>query len=129
MKYSRKVYRQELARFVCEYAAAARRLKGTILDLGCGPNPRWWVFSAHANVLGVESDRFRVEQAQDRLPKFLATRYQLLRGDATGLPISNNSADAVVFSFLLCTSGRRVPAVLSEVRRVLRPGGTLLALE
>jgi SAM-dependent methyltransferase len=49
-------------------------------------------------------------------------------GTAEALPVPDASVDAVVFSLVLC-SVSSVPQALAEARRVLRPGGTLVAYE
>ena len=49
-------------------------------------------------------------------------------GHAEALPFADASFDAVVSAFALCTVGDPA-AALSELRRVLVPGGALLLLE
>ena len=49
-------------------------------------------------------------------------------GVAEHLPLPDDSADAVVLCLVMC-SLPDLPAALAEVRRVLRPGGTLHFLE
>lgn len=53
---------------------------------------------------------------------------QLIRGTGESLPFAENSFDTVV-SFLVLCSVRNLPAVLTEIYRVLRPGGRLLYFE
>jgi SAM-dependent methyltransferase len=53
---------------------------------------------------------------------------ELLQGSAEALPLPDASVDTVLLTFTLCT----IPAVetaLQQMRRVLRPGGTLLFCE
>ncbi len=49
-------------------------------------------------------------------------------GTAERLPLPDSSVDAAVFCLVMCSLPDR-PAALAEVRRVLRPGGTLWFLE
>jgi demethylmenaquinone methyltransferase / 2-methoxy-6-polyprenyl-1,4-benzoquinol methylase len=58
----------------------------------------------------------------------LEGRIELVRGEAEALPLDDRSVDALVHTYLL----RYVddpPAVLRELARVVRPGGTVAALE
>lgn len=52
----------------------------------------------------------------------------VVRGVGERLPLNDNSIDAVLCAFVLC-SVTDVPVTLAEVRRVLRPGGTLHLVE
>ena len=52
----------------------------------------------------------------------------MVDGTAERLPIADGTADAVVFTLVLCTVNDQVQA-LAEARRVLRPGGELRVLE
>lgn len=52
----------------------------------------------------------------------------MVAGAAEHIPAETGSADAVVASLVLCSVGDQA-AVLAEVRRVLRPGGTLAFYE
>lgn len=52
-------------------------------------------------------------------------RFERICAEARRLPLRAGSID-LVFSSLLLRSPEEVPAVLSEIRRVLRPGGLLL---
>jgi len=53
---------------------------------------------------------------------------ELVRGPGEALPIEDHSIDTAVLTFTLC-SVENASATLSEIRRVLRPGGTLLFAE
>ena len=52
----------------------------------------------------------------------------LVEGDAAALPFDDASFDTVVATFVLCSVGD-VDQSLREIRRVLRPGGTIRLLE
>ncbi|WP_244187966.1 class I SAM-dependent methyltransferase [Streptomyces regalis] len=101
-------------------AEPLRPVTGTVLDLACGsaplrarlPDARWIGVDASAGELA----------AAARLG-----RGPVVRADATALPLRSASADAVCASMCLPVL-TPLPQVLGEVRRVLRPGGTLAAL-
>jgi ubiquinone/menaquinone biosynthesis C-methylase UbiE len=95
---------------------------GRILDIGCGPAvytrdlvTRGW------NVYGMDISSGMLEAAV-RLAKSLPRRVNFTAAHATQLPFAGGSFDAVlcvgVVSYVT-----DVPALLREVRRMLRPGG------
>ncbi|NYI88949.1 ubiquinone/menaquinone biosynthesis C-methylase UbiE [Amycolatopsis endophytica] len=89
-----------------------------VLDVGCGPGTITAGFATIAgrgNVLGV-----------DREPGFFAagSKVEFVAGDAYALPVGDESVD-LVFAHALFEHLARPAEVLSEMRRVLRPGGTL----
>ena len=53
---------------------------------------------------------------------------EFLRAGADAIPLDSRSADTVVMTYTLCTIPEIAPA-LSEIRRVLKPGGKLLFCE
>lgn len=92
----------------------------TVVDLGCGNAPLARMLDA-AHVVGV--DRSAGELALARAQEAPA---HLLRAEASALPLTAESADAVVISMALMLL-RPLEAVLVELRRVLRPGGRVVA--
>lgn len=115
-------------------AGAARRtldrldaVPARLLDLGAGTGSltlaalrRW----PSTHVLAVDASAAMLGVARSRVPKPDAARVTWLPADAAGLPIEDAALDAAVCSFVLQLVADR-PAVLAEVRRVLRPGGSL----
>ncbi|MGH4015175.1 MAG: class I SAM-dependent methyltransferase [Pseudonocardiaceae bacterium] len=97
-----------------------RTENGPILDLACGsaptrpslPDRRWIGLDSSAGELGYAA---------------AAGRTPLIRGNATALPIATNSVTAVCAALSLQVL-TPLDTVLNEVRRVLRPGGMLVAL-
>ena len=63
-----------------------------------------------------------------RKPKGTAVPYEFVEGSAEFLPFDNASMDAVVTTWTLCTIPD-IERALSEMRRVLRPHGTLFFVE
>lgn len=104
------------------------RLARYILDLGCGPCDlvRYLVDTYNQKVIGVDisSKRFpRRRRSQQGM------RFRCLRRDAGRLSFSGDaSVDAVVMLWALHEM-KRPKAVLSEVCRVLRPGGQVLIVD
>ena len=91
---------------------------GTCLEVGCGTG----VHAAQLRDLGwepvgVDLSAGMLSYAKNRLPT--------ARADATRLPVRDASVPAVV-AMLVHTDMPDYPAVLREVARVLRPGGTFV---
>jgi len=92
----------------------------TVLDLACGSAPLARLLTA-ARVIGIDQSAGELARARAG-----GGRRLLVRAKAVALPIADEWADAVVVSMalmLLCPLG----TVLAEIRRLLRPGGTVVA--
>jgi ubiquinone/menaquinone biosynthesis C-methylase UbiE len=63
-----------------------------------------------------------------RRGKELGRRIAMTEGDAEHLPFSDRSFDTVVCTYALCSVGDDARAI-SEMHRVLRPGGRLILLD
>jgi len=72
----------------------------------------------------LEEARSKHEESKD--PRLARVRFE--QGDGMALPLPDASFDAVTISFGLRNMADR-SVCLSEMRRVLRPGGTLIVLE
>ncbi|MGI0053098.1 MAG: ubiquinone/menaquinone biosynthesis methyltransferase [Thermoplasmata archaeon] len=105
---------------------------GRILDVGCGPGDLT-VLAAHhfprAEALGIDFTSAMLRNARRRTgPMQRAGRIRFARADAGRLPFASGSFDLVLSAFVI----RNLPdlsAAFEEMRRVLRPGGSMLALE
>jgi demethylmenaquinone methyltransferase / 2-methoxy-6-polyprenyl-1,4-benzoquinol methylase len=82
-----------------------------------------------ASVVGVDQSPEMLAAGRDRVARAgLAARIELVEGHAEELPFEDASVDALTFTYLL----RYVDdpaATLRELARVVRPGGTVAALE
>ena len=101
---------------------------GRLLVLGLGPGHDL----AHlppgvTSVIAVEPDPAMRSLAGERV-KACPVPVTVLSADAHALPLADDSVDAVLCAFVLC-SVAQPPVVLAELRRVLVPGGRLLLLE
>jgi SAM-dependent methyltransferase len=103
--------------------------RARIFELGCGPGTLW---RNNLHRIPVEWDI----TLSDFSPGMLAEAQRTLQGsshpfafetiDAQSIPIPDESFDAVIASFMLYHVPDR-PKALSEMRRVLHPGGRLYA--
>jgi ubiquinone/menaquinone biosynthesis C-methylase UbiE len=108
--------------------------RGDVLELGCGGgiNIEFYNWSDVKNFTGLDPSPQLLamsEQAIQRADlhsKGVCAQIHLGRGEA--MPFSDHSFDTVVTTFTLC-SVQHPAAVLSEIRRVLKPDGQALFLE
>jgi SAM-dependent methyltransferase len=108
-------------------------LSGRILELGCGTGINSEFYGPDAEVLALEpSDSMRAQAdtrlAQNSFAASIQTRPWLLEDERLQGEVKAASLDAVVCTLVLCT----VPdpaATLAQLKALLKPGGTLIALE
>jgi SAM-dependent methyltransferase len=102
-------------------------LTGEVLEIGAGTGRMFGRYAAGARVTAIEPDPdFR---ARATAPAAAArAQITLAEGRAEQLPLPDASVDAVVVCLVLC-SVSSVPAVLGELRRVVKPGGEVRLLE
>lgn len=81
-------------------------------------------------VYGIDLSQKMLEQATANLGKQnLADRVELVCGDAARLPWPADSLDGIFSSFTVeLFDNPEIPALLSECRRVLKPGGRLVVV-
>jgi SAM-dependent methyltransferase len=104
------------------YRFASRFFAGdTVLDVACGSGFGLQMLAdAGTRPVGVDYDADALEALRTAKPWS-----RLIRGDASRLPLRNASVDLVV-SFETLEHVPDATAMVTEVRRVLRPGGRLV---
>lgn len=125
------IWREQVLRVLDHVHETPKR----ILDLGCGPGVSAFALAEKlgpgTEIVGIDVARNMVALAKRHLERDhpdLASRVRFEVADATTLPYDDGAFDmAVGHSFLYLVPDRA--AVLREVRRVLRPGGTLVLME
>ena len=98
---------------------AQEKLKGPVLDLGCGDGFFAQAVFGHLDT-GIDLDAGEVERAKKR-----GTYDQAFVVSATDMPFKSNSFNTVISNCVM----EHIPdidGVLSEVYRVLKPGGRLI---
>jgi ubiquinone/menaquinone biosynthesis C-methylase UbiE len=97
-----------------------------VLDLGCGAGVLTErLVAAGFNVDAVDMSADMLEFSRQRLAKYDASRYRLARAEMQSLPFADAAFDIVacigVFGYM-----DDVDSPIREIKRVLRPGGTLV---
>lgn len=108
---------------VSRIAAWADERTGAVLDAGCGPG-HWTAFLADRGLdaRGVDLVPAFVSGARARFPR---CRFEV--GDLERLPFEDACFDGVLAWYsLIHREPARMPSALAELRRVMRPGASLL---
>ena len=103
------------------------RASGKTLEVAVGTGRNLGRYPPGVRLTAIDASPAMLDRARDRAAT-LGLRVDLREGDAERLEVPDASFDTVVVTLALCTipdDGRAV----AEIARVLRPGGTLLALE
>jgi ubiquinone/menaquinone biosynthesis C-methylase UbiE len=99
---------------------------GSLLDVGCGTGQSRQLYAERADAyVGIDLSHEALARALRKVPSARWTQT-----DATRLPFRDGEFDTVAFSSVL----HHIPqpgldAALAEARRVLRPGGVVLAFD
>lgn len=110
-----------------KHHAFAGILPGTVLEIGAGVGANFDHLPPDTRLIAVEPN----EAMHPRLLERAAERsidLELVGAPAERLPVPDDSVDTVICSLVLCTV-TDPDAVVAEVRRVLRPGGTFRFVE
>lgn len=103
-------------------------VSGEVLEVGFGSGTNLSHYpAAVARVDAVEPSDLAWERAQAAVDGF-ARPVRRIGLDGAALVLDDNSVDAVVSSYTMCTIGD-LDSALAEFRRVLRPGGALHFVE
>lgn len=119
--FRHSIKRREQVQLIVQHVEASTPPHSRVLELGCGNGlvSHLLASAGHATV-SMDIDADQVRDAARLLPGRL-----VLRGDGTRLPFHAGTFDAVVCSEVIEHIHARTD-LLREIRRVLRPGGTLV---
>jgi demethylmenaquinone methyltransferase / 2-methoxy-6-polyprenyl-1,4-benzoquinol methylase len=100
--------------------------RATVLDVatGTGAVARELLAQKQCTVVGLDQSPEMLAEARRRLPASVT----LIQGGAEKLPFPDGAFDALTFTYLL-RYVEEPAAVLGELARVVRPGGTIAGLE
>ncbi len=100
----------------------------TVLDIGCGAGTDLLLAARRVGpqgrAIGVEMTEAMVERARSAARAADLPQVEVLKGDATALPLPDSGVDVVISNGVLNLVPEKEKA-LSEIVRVLRPGGRL----
>lgn len=106
-----------------------RGLSGRILDAGVGTGRNFPFYPSGAKVTGVDFSPAMLARARRRMHQSHA-QVELCEMDITRLAFPNGQFDAVAATFVFCVLPDALqPAALRELRRVVKPDGTVRLLE
>ena len=100
---------------------------GRVLELGVGTGLNLPHYAAAESVTAIDPDEASLRRAFSRLNRGRASM-SLHQARAEELPFPDGTFDTVVGTLVFCTISDPVRA-LAEVRRVLKPGGTVRLIE
>jgi ubiquinone/menaquinone biosynthesis C-methylase UbiE len=104
-------------------------LHGRILEVGVGTGRNLPAYPAGAQVVAVDLSEAMLTRAQGRV-RALQNYFAFVQADALALPFPDSSFDAYLSTFLYCVLPDELQAAaLSEMGRILRPGGKFRLLE
>ncbi|WP_297510270.1 methyltransferase domain-containing protein [Thermococcus sp.] len=101
------------------------KARGRVIELGVGTGLNLPLYPEDTEVIGVDISEKMLEKARRKKSR---AKVELIIADARSIPFPDKSFDTAVSTFFLCVVPEK-ERVLSEIRRVLRPDGRLLAME
>ena len=108
--------------------AAVAAASGRVLEVGVGSGLNFPLYGKRVEVVfGIDPSPCLLAIARRRAAA-AGVRADLLLGSATAIPLADSTVDTVVMTWTLCSIPDPV-AALREMRRVLKPGGSLLFVE
>lgn len=103
-------------------------LSGRVLEIGPGTGANLGYYPNDVSlVIGLEPSPYMQQYLNKEAAEF-RINLEVITGKAEQIPLSAGSVDAVVSTLVLC-SVEDVARSLSEIERVLKPGGTFLFIE
>jgi arsenite methyltransferase len=98
----------------------------TVLDIGCGAGTDLLLASRQTGdsgtTIGLDMTDRMLAQARESASRLRLKHVRLLKGDATALPVGDQSVDLVISNGVLNLVPEKDLA-FREIRRVLKPGG------
>lgn len=103
--------------------------KGDVFEIGCGGgiNQEFYSAGAVTSYAGIDPGAKLLDYAHSAAEK-KGWQADIRHGFGEDIPFADASFDTAVCTFTLCSVADQAQ-VLKELRRILRPGGTLLFLE
>lgn len=126
-RYDRSMDRIERFAFGDGRSWVCRQARGRTLEVAIGTGRNLPLYADDVDLVGVDISPRMLDIARGRAADVGRT-VELRGADAQHLPFADASFDSVVCTLGLCTVSD-VDVAVGEIRRVLRPDGTLLLLD
>ena len=128
MTYDRQVARAEKAGLGAMRERLLAGVAGRVIEIGAGSGTNLPWYGTDVESVTLTEPVQPMFRKLERRVHDLGSSATVLRAPAEELPFAAGSFDVAVSTLVLC-GVRDQPRALRELRRVLRPGGTLLFLE
>ncbi|HEX9066572.1 MAG TPA: methyltransferase domain-containing protein [Streptosporangiaceae bacterium] len=128
MTYDRQMAKAERAGLGEMRAGLLASAAGRVLEIGSGTGANLALYGPAVRSLTVTEPEPAMMRRLERRARTGAPQATVLRAPAEDLPFEDGSFDVAVSVLVLCGVADQ-PRAVRELRRVLRPGGTLLFLE
>lgn len=121
----------EFAKAAGSYQAYVDEIGGVrgkvVMDFGCGwGGETLWLAQRAARVVGCDINAEALDQARQCQARWDVRNVQFVQSASTALPLESDSVDAV-FSTNVFEHVMQPAEALSEIRRVLKPGGCFVS--
>ncbi len=103
-------------------------VRGRVLEIGPGAGNLLPYFDSSIDYIGLEPNTFLHPALRVAIDKRAFASSEIIAGSAEQIPFADSSFDAVVSVRTLC-SMHDLPRTLSEIKRVLKPGGIFVFAE
>ncbi|XP_010551633.2 PREDICTED: methyltransferase-like protein 7A [Tarenaya hassleriana] len=132
-----------LSKFMASYEAEVASYKMKLFDklvekaekvleigIGTGPNLKYYAGNKNVSVYGVDPNPMMEKYARESAAEagLEPEKFRFIHAVGESIPLDDASVDAVIGTLVLC-SVSDVAQTLSEIKRVLRPGGAYLFME
>jgi ubiquinone/menaquinone biosynthesis C-methylase UbiE len=126
--YDHQMRKVEKGGFRARREALLAGAHGDVLEIGGGTGANLPFYGPAVKSLTVTDPEVPMVRRLERNARARSPLIRVLRAPAEDLPFNDGVFDVAVSTLVLCTVNDQ-PRALRELRRVLRPGGTLLFLE
>lgn len=101
--------------------------RGMVLEIGSGTGINFPIYENAETVYAIEPNPAMIEKSITKKENAVVP-IEIINAGAEQLPFEDNSFDTVVATLVFCTIPN-VDSALKEIKRVLKPGGTILFFE
>jgi len=104
------------------------QLYGRVLEIGPGTGASFAYLGKDVDWVGIEPNPYMHSYLQEEAERQDMQSIELIEGVAEHLPLADESVDAVISNYVLC-SVSDLPQALQEIQRVLKPEGVFVYVE